>query len=97
MRDRPLPVPAFHGKLLKLGFSISQSTFSRQIETAPAVFWLWSVPFNACVIGAWLLLLLARSRRLVIAGALAQIVIFTIPYWSCQWISGMIRNAYGYA
>ena len=71
--------------------------FSREIESAPAVFWLWSVPFNVALVGGWLLLLLARSRRLVIAAALAQIVVFTIPYWSYQWIGGIIRNAYGYA
>lgn len=72
-------------------------TFSRQFETEPAVFWFLAVPLNVAIFGVWMLLLLARSRRLVIAGSLAQIVIFTIPYWSQGWISGMIRDAYGYA
>lgn len=72
-------------------------TFARQLETAPAVFWLLSVPLNGAIFGAWLLLLLARSRRLVIAGSIAQIVFFTIPYWSQGWISSAIRSAYGYS
>jgi hypothetical protein len=72
-------------------------TFSRQIETTPAIFWLLAVPLNIAIFGAWLLLLLARSRRLVIAGALAQIVVFSIPYWSQGWISKVISASYGYA
>jgi len=71
--------------------------FSRQIETAPAVFWLLSVPLNVAIFVAWFTLLMARKRSVVIGATLAQLVIFTIPYWSVGWISAAIRRSYGYA
>lgn len=72
-------------------------TYSRLLATTPAVFWLLSVPLNIAIFIAWLTLLLARKRSFIIAAALAQIFIFTVPYWSIGWISTAIERAYGYA
>jgi len=71
--------------------------FSRQIESAPAVFWLLSVPLNVAIFAAWFTLLLARKRSVIVGATLAQIIIFTVPYWSVGWINTAIKRAYGYA
>ena len=70
--------------------------FAETLKDAPAVFWLLMFPVNLALFTLWGLLLIARSRRVIIAGIILQIVVFTIPYWSAGWASEAIARAYGY-
>ena len=70
--------------------------FAETLKDAPAVFWLLMFPVNLALFTLWGLLLIARRRRVIIAGIILQIVVFTIPYWSAGWASEAIARAYGY-
>jgi uncharacterized membrane protein len=70
---------------------------AEQLRTAPMVFWLHSMPLNLAIFGTFAAMYFARSRRANIAAIIAQIAVFTIPYWSGHWSSNIIREAYGYA
>jgi len=72
-------------------------TFARQLATAPAVFWLYSLPLNVAILGLWFTLLFARRQPVIIIAALAQIFVFTTVYWWQGWINSMIKQAFGYA
>jgi hypothetical protein len=61
------------------------------------VFWLYLVPLNVAILGAFAAMYFARSRRANVMAISAQIVIFAISYWSNRWISNMLREAYGYS
>lgn len=69
---------------------------SERHSAEPAVFWLYHIPLNVAIFIAFAAMFLAKSRRANIAAIAAQIVIFTIPYWSSQFWSNAIREAYGY-
>lgn len=70
---------------------------AKRLGTEPAVFWLFHVPLNVAIFIAFAAMFFARSRRANIAAISAQILIFTIPYWSSQFWSNAIREAYGYS
>ncbi len=66
------------------------------LRTTPALFWLQAVPLTVAILTAYVLLLLARSRRSAISAIVLQIIIFSMSYWSEGWISDAIKRAYGY-
>ena len=70
--------------------------FVGHLQERPMLFWLYSMPLNVAIFGAFAAMLVARTRRANIAAIAAQIVIFTIPYWSDRLIANAIRAAYGY-
>jgi hypothetical protein len=70
---------------------------AEQLRSEPMVFWLFTVPLTLAIFVAFAAMYFARSRRADIAAIIAQIVIFSIPYWSYRLISNAIRQAYGYA
>ncbi len=70
--------------------------FAEQFRTGPMLFWLYSVPLNVAIFIAFGAMFCAKSRRANIAAIAAQIVIFTIPYWSYRLITTAISRNYGY-
>ncbi len=70
---------------------------AERIQTELMMFWLYSLPLNLTIFGAFAAMFFARSRRANIAALIAQIVVFTIPYWSYQLVTNAVRDAYGYA
>jgi len=70
--------------------------FIDRYEHKPAIFWLWSVPYNLAIDGAMITLLVVRSRRANIVVLVALILLLTIPYWSSGAISNAIAQHYGY-
>lgn len=71
-------------------------SWAEKLRTQPMMFWLYSLPMNLAIFGAFAAMFFARSRRANIAAIVAQIVIFTIPYWSYRLIDTAIRDAFGY-
>lgn len=71
--------------------------FERQLAIRPAVFWLWSVPFNVLIFGSWAWLWAARSRRGTMAATLALIAIYSIPYWENGALTAAVARAWGYS
>ena len=69
---------------------------AEQLRATPAQFWLLFVPITVGIFGAYVFLLLARSRWGVISAIVLQLVIFIMSYWSEGWISSAINRAYGY-
>jgi hypothetical protein len=47
----------------------------------PGYFWGWLIPYNVAIKGCFLALFLVRGRRPTIALLIAQILLFTLPYW----------------
>ena len=72
-------------------------SLAEQLRTEPMVFWLFSIPLTLAIFVAFAAIFFARSRRATIAAIIAQMVLFTVTYWSYRLISNAIRNAYGYA
>lgn len=70
---------------------------TERFRTQPMLFWLYLVPLNLAILAAFAAMYFARSRRANIGAIIAQIVVFTIPYWSYGLISNVIRDSYGYA
>jgi hypothetical protein len=70
--------------------------FIRAYEHEPAVFWLWSVPYNVANDTALVALLFVRSRRLNIILLSVAILLITVPYWLHGAIAGLIARHYGY-
>jgi hypothetical protein len=66
-------------------------------RSEPMVFWFHSMPLNLAIFGVFAAMYFVRSRRANIAAIVAQILVFTISYWSDGWVSNLIREASGYA
>jgi len=62
----------------------------------PAVFWLWTIPYNLAIEGAMIALLFVRSPRANMGLLAALILLLTIPYWVHGAIETLISRAYGY-
>jgi hypothetical protein len=71
--------------------------FEDRLAHQPAVFWLWTIPYNAAIEGSMIALLLVRSRRANIAFLIALILLLTIPYWDEDAIPHAVAHSYGYA
>jgi hypothetical protein len=70
--------------------------FEDRLAHQPAVFWLWTIPYNAAIEGSMVALLLVRSRRANIALLVALILLLTIPYWDQSGIQNAVARQYGY-
>lgn len=70
--------------------------FVDQFQTKPMLLWIWTLPLNVATSLAFLAMFLARSRRANIAAISAQIVLFTITYWSYRFVTNSLSKAYGY-
>ena len=70
--------------------------FKDRLAHQPAVFWLWTVPYNLAIESAMIALLFVRSRRANIVLIIALILLLTIPYWVHGSIEELIARYYGY-
>lgn len=66
-----------------------------RLRTEPMGIWLFSLPLTVAIFVAFAAMFFARGRRANIAAIVAQIVIFTVPYWSAGLIYAAIRDAFG--
>jgi hypothetical protein len=70
--------------------------FKDRLAHQPAVFWLWTIPYNLAIEGAMIALLFVRSPRANMGLLAALILLLTIPYWVHGAIEMLISRAYGY-
>ncbi len=70
--------------------------FKDRLAHQPAVFWLWTIPYNLAIEGAMIALLFVRSPRANMGLLAALILLLTIPYWVHGAIEMVISRAYGY-
>ena len=70
--------------------------FKDHLAHQPAVFWLWTIPYNLAIEGAMIALLFVRSPRANMGLLAALILLLTIPYWVHGAIETLISRAYGY-
>jgi len=70
--------------------------FEDRLAHQPAVFWLWTIPYNLAIESAMIALLIVRSGRANLALIVALILLLTIPYWVHGSIEGLIARDYGY-
>ena len=70
--------------------------FRDRLAHQPAVFWLWTVPYNLAIESSMVALLFVRSRRsnILLLGVL--ILLLTIPYWEQSALQNAVARAYGY-
>jgi hypothetical protein len=71
--------------------------FQDRLAHQPAVFWLWTIPYNAAIEGSMIALMFVRSRRANIILLAALILLLTIPYWFEDAIPRALAHLYGYA
>ena len=72
------------------------SVFKDRLAHQPAVFWLWSIPYNLAIEACMIALLFVRSRRANMVLLAALILLITIPYWDQGAITDWIAQHYGY-
>jgi len=70
--------------------------FKDRLAHTPAVFWLWTIPYNVAIEASMIALLFVRSRRANIALLVTLILLLTIPYWDQGAITDAIARHYGY-
>ena len=70
--------------------------FKERLAHQPAVFWLWTVPYNVAIEAAMIALLFVRSRRANIVLLIALILLLTIPYWDQSAIQNAVARNWGY-
>lgn len=75
-------------------------TFRGEFELAlfhrPAVFWLYTLPYNLAIKVCFIALFFVRGRRANIAFLVALMLLFLIPYWENGAIAAAIARHYGY-
>jgi hypothetical protein len=72
------------------------SVFKDRLAHQPAVFWLWTIPYNGAIEASMIALLFVRSRAANIAFLGALILLITIPYWDQGAITDAIARHWGY-
>jgi hypothetical protein len=70
--------------------------FEDRLAHHPAVFWLWTVPYNVAIEGTMIALLFVRSRRANIVLLLLLLLLIAIPYWDEGSIPSAIARHWGY-
>jgi hypothetical protein len=68
--------------------------FKDRLAHQPAVFWAWTVPYNAAIETVMIALLFVRSRRANIVLLAALILLITIPYWDQSAIQNAVARYY---
>ena len=69
--------------------------FEQNLRDRPAVFWLFELPLNVLIKGAFIALLLVKSRRANLLWLIALILLFAVPYWTWGAIAGAIQEHFG--
>jgi hypothetical protein len=70
--------------------------FEDRIAHQPAVFWLWTIPYNLAIETTMVALLFVRSRRANIILLLMLLLLLAIPYWDEGAIPNAIARHWGY-
>jgi hypothetical protein len=70
--------------------------FEDRIAHHPAVFWLWTIPYNLAIETTMVALLFVRSRRANIILLLMLLLLLAIPYWDEGAIPNAIARHWGY-
>jgi hypothetical protein len=73
-----------------------RSALVEQFTHRPAVFWLWSAPYKLAILGSFVGVWFARSRRTNIAFLATSLLLFMIPYWQHGNVTAAISRHYGY-
>jgi hypothetical protein len=71
--------------------------FADRLAHQPAVFWLWTIPYNLAIEASMVALMVVGSRRANIVLLIALILLLFIPYWYQDAITRAVAHAYGYA
>ena len=73
-----------------------RDVFAQVSAERPAHFWLWLLPYNLAIVGAYTALLLAKSPRANIVLLALLLLLFFIPYWEQGSIGAAIDRHWGY-
>jgi hypothetical protein len=69
--------------------------FEQNLRDRPAVFWLFELPLNLLIKGAFIALLIVKSRRANLLWLIALILLFAVPYWTWGAVAGVIQQHFG--
>lgn len=69
-------------------------TYERKLANAPAVFWLWHVPYKLLLLSGFVWLIAARGKRSNIAALSFLLLLFTVPYWTRGAIPNWIHQTF---
>ena len=69
--------------------------FEDRIAHHPAMFWLWTVPYNIAIEGAMVALLFVRSRKANVIFLVFLLLLIAIPYWDEGSIPNAIARQFG--
>jgi hypothetical protein len=69
--------------------------FEDRIAHHPAVFWLWTIPYNIAIEATMVALLFVRSRRANIVLLVLLLLLIAIPYWDEGSIPAAIARQFG--
>jgi uncharacterized membrane protein len=72
-----------------------RGVFIDAYQHRPALFWLYTLPYNAAIKVGFIALFFARGRRANIALLVTLILLFLIPYWENGAIADVIARHYG--
>lgn len=70
--------------------------YAENLANEPAVFWLWNLPQNLAIVGAFIALMIVRSRRANIGLLAFLIMLFLAPYWEHGAMRIWIAQEWGY-
>lgn len=71
--------------------------FEDRIAHHPAIFWLWTIPYNLAIEATMIALLFVRSRRANIVLLILLLLLIAVPYWDEGSIPNAIARHYGYS
>jgi hypothetical protein len=69
--------------------------FEDRIAHHPAVFWLWTIPYNVAIEATMIALLFVRSRRANIVLLVLLLLLIAVPYWDEGSIPNAIARQFG--
>ena len=67
----------------------------QRIAHEPALFWLWTVPYNVAIEASMLAIMFVRSRRTNIVLLIVLLLLIMIPYWDQGSIQNVLAGQYG--
>jgi hypothetical protein len=67
-----------------------------ELNSRPAIFWLWFLPYNLSIKLSYVALFIVRSRRANIFFLALLILLFLVPYWVHGAMEALISRRFGY-
>jgi hypothetical protein len=68
----------------------------QRIAHQPALFWLWTVPYNVAIEASMVAIMFVRSRRTNIVLLIVLLLLIMIPYWDQGSIQNVLAGQYDY-